>query len=468
MNLQRELRTERIGRVGVVLWALLAAGLVGVLLPLVIRRSAEGIYQTALIPLLLAGFLAFAFSVRQGTRLAPILILAAALFIPLRLPTGTESQLVDSLLLTMGFVVIWLLRMFVADRKLSLIPHKVNRPVLLFMLVAVIAWIWGIIFRDPFVFIWRTFPFVQLASLAVMLMLPSAMLLVANAVRELRLLRIMVWLMMIAGAAGLVSILTPLDLPVNTRGLFSMWVVALGTGLALFHRGMGPIPRLLSLAIAGFWLYQGFVVNITWLAGWVPLMVVVASLAFFRSKKLFFLLAAAFLVLILTNQEYYLGSVLQAEAQESLFTRQAAWEINWRVTSQHLLFGTGPAGYAAYYISYFPTQAMATHSNYIDLLSQTGVVGLLIFFWFLMTFLWSGYRFTRSLRGRGDFQEALANTVLAGSIGVAVIMAFGDWLIPFAYTQSIEGFDHAIYSWLFMGALLSLQTITAQEAEPDE
>ncbi len=47
-------------------------------------------------------------------------------------------------------------------------------------------------------------------------------------------------------------------------------------------------------------------------------------------------------------------------------------------------------------------------------------------------------------------------------------MAFGDWLIPFAYTQSIEGFDYAIYSWLFMGSLLSLKTITAQEAEPDE
>ncbi len=36
-------------------------------------------------------------------------------------------------------------------------------------------------------------------------------------------------------------------------------------------------------------------------------------------------------------------------------------------------------------------------------------------------------------------------------------MAFGDWLFPFAYTQTIEGFNYAVYNWLFMGVILALE-----------
>jgi hypothetical protein len=39
-------------------------------------------------------------------------------------------------------------------------------------------------------------------------------------------------------------------------------------------------------------------------------------------------------------------------------------------------------------------------------------------------------------------------------------MAFGDWMLPFAYTQTIAGFDYTVYSWLFIGALLALDQMT--------
>jgi hypothetical protein len=38
-------------------------------------------------------------------------------------------------------------------------------------------------------------------------------------------------------------------------------------------------------------------------------------------------------------------------------------------------------------------------------------------------------------------------------MGCILIMAFGDWLIPFAYTQSIAGFSYEVYSWIFIGTL---------------
>jgi O-antigen ligase len=141
-------------------------------------------------------------------------------------------------------------------------------------------------------------------------------------------------------------------------------------------------------------------------------------------------------------------------------TRLAAWEMNWRVTREHLLFGTGPAGYAVYYMSYFPDQAMATHSNYIDILSQTGIVGFALFAWFFILLAWKGHKLYIRLKGRGDFADALAKAAFAGAIACIVIMGFGDWVVPFTYTQTIAGFDYAAYNWLFMGAIVALDRLT--------
>jgi len=171
------------------------------------------------------------------------------------------------------------------------------------------------------------------------------------------------------------------------------------------------------------------------------------------------------LIYVSINASYFLGTVIQSESRESGETRLAAWEMNWRITSQHLLFGTGPAGYAAYYLSYFPMEATASHSNYIDIIAQTGVIGLALCLWFFFGLVWYGYRLTLRLRGRGDFFEGLASAAFAGTIGCIVMMGFGDWLFPFAYTQSIAGFDYAVYNWIFMGTLLAIDRLTKEHTD---
>ena len=68
--------------------------------------------------------------------LGPVLILFAAAFIPLSLPTGTESKLVDSFLLTLLFVGNWLLYMIIVKKRLSWEPTPANKPLLLFILTS--------------------------------------------------------------------------------------------------------------------------------------------------------------------------------------------------------------------------------------------------------------------------------------------------------------------------------------------
>ena len=300
--------------------------------------------------------------------------------------------------------------------------------------------------------------------------LPACLLLVANNVRSVRWLEALVWVLLGEGLVVLVVdmgavlgvgltrtlrefLYTNGIVHLNSQGLLSTWCISFALALALFNRRLSWLWRGLLFVYAAGWVYWGFYLRTSWLAGWVPAFVAVAVIAFLRSQKLFVIVA---IVIAVGAGGYYWRTSFEAETQESGYTRLAAYAVNWRITSRHLLFGTGPAGYASYYMSYFPTEAMASHSNYIDILAQTGIVGLFFFLWFLGAQAWGGYKLRRELWGQGSFAESMSVAVLAGTAGCVVAMALGDWVTPFAYTQGIVGFDLAMLNWLFMGSLWAL------------
>jgi hypothetical protein len=394
----------------------------------------------------------------------------AAIFIRFRIPTGTTSEIVISLVICLGCIGLWIVNMLVVEKRLALKPAMVNAPLLAFIVTVPVSWVWGRAFRDALV-TEAGHPLVSVVAGLVMMLLPGCLILVANNIRSVGWLRVLVWTFL---GAGLVALFIDLGsdlgigpiwalrnilsanrfLQINTHGLLSMWCLSFALGLALFHRRLHWFWRGLLLVQAAGWIYWGFFLRITWLSGWVPTFVAAAVVALFRSKKLFILLV---ILAIAGAGVYYWRTSYENETQESGVTRLAAYEVNWRVTGKHLLFGTGPAGYASYYMSYFPTEAMASHSNYIDILAQTGIVGMLLMLWFLGAQLWGGYKLWLRLQGQRDFAESLSVAVLAGTAGCTLAMALGDWVIPFAYTQGIVGFDLAVLNWLFMASLWALK-----------
>jgi O-antigen ligase len=454
-----ELPRFRAALVGLIM---LSGMLAGYLIP----RGGQGLL-TLLVAVAVGGAVSFLIGLRRPD-LGPVVILFTAAFVPLSLPTGTESRLVASLLLTLLCVLTVLLRAATGRaaggaKQLLASPSPVYRPLLAFVVVTVLSLPWSIIMRDPLVPINRSNVIVGIASTVVMVALPAAFWLVADQVRSLKTLKVMVAIMLAAGCLGAISQYGFAKLPVNTGGLFTMWIIILASGLGLFHRGLPRRARLLVLGLAAIWVYWGFVLHISWVAGWFGGLLGLALLLVLRSRKLALVAGLIFLAVIVVNHNYYVDNVLTSEDNESGVTRMSAWEANWRVTGKHLLLGTGPAGYAAYYMTYFPTDAMATHNNLVDILAETGVVGLAICVWFFVALCRLGYRVWRRVSGHGDFAEALAAAIFAGAICSFVMMAFGDWLFPFAYTQTIAGYDYAVYAWLFMGAIPVLDRLTRRE-----
>lgn len=399
-------------------------------------------------------------------------ILLAGCFVRFRISTGTESEIVISLVICGGCIALWIIHMLVVDKRLALRPAAINVPLLGFMATVVVSWAWSRAFRDVLVHE-AGHPLVAVAAGLVMIFLPGCSLLVANNINSVRWLRVLVWILLgeglvvllddfgyVFGVGPILALRTFLStngfIHINSHGLIAMWCLSFALALSLFNRRLHWLWRGLLLVYAAGFVYWGFFRRITWLSGWVPAFVGAGAIAFLRSKKLFVVLL---IVAVVLAGRYYMRTAFEAETEESGITRWAAYQANWRVTGKHLLFGTGPAGYASYYMSYFPTEAMASHSNYIDLIAQTGIVGSFFMVWFLGAQFWGSYRLWRKLRGRGDFAESLSAAVLAGTAGCVIAMALGDWLLPFAYTQGIIGFDMAMFNWLFMGSLWALSYI---------
>ncbi len=392
---------------------------------------------------------------------AILAILLAAGLVRFKLPTGTQSEIVASLIVAMGAVGWWLWQAIWVDRKLVLKPVRTNKPILAFITVSIISYIWSNLFRDPLVGMWGSFPMVQLAALTVIILLPGVFLLVSNKFEEVKWLKWLAWFIIILGALAIPT--REFNIPggyiFNTGGIFPTWVAALAYGLALFDEDLPWWARGLLLGLVAAWTHYQLVKGIVWMSGWAPLGLACAIITFMRSKKLFVIATLIGLLYLGLNFDYYYQKIYADSEEEGDFQRLELWQANIDHVSKHPLFGSGPAGYAVYYMTYHPGNARSTHNNYFDILAQTGVVGFSMYLWFFLALARTGYELARKLAKRRDFEAAFANAAFGGCIAAIAAGMLGDWIIPFAYNQTIRGFDHSVYTWALLGGMVALYHI---------
>lgn len=425
-------------------------------------------------PTLITALVLTAMVVAAGLRWPPspeflleVMILAAVLVNFFTIPTGTQSRIVVSLVIALYLVGGWIIGPLLAKRRLRLLLSPVNRPLLLFVLVNVVAFVWAGLMRDPLIWVPNSWYVIQGAAFLVNVLLPLLALFVANTVKDVRWLRIYAWTIVGLGLFVVVSEL--LHLPFNilyfngTRGLFAMWVVVLAYALALTDHTIGFWVRVVLFAIVAAWLVNNFLFNTLWLSGWVPIVVACGMVTWFRSKKLALLALVLVLIYIAWNAGPLYQRVFVANAEEGSLSRLDIWQMSLNHVANHPLFGMGPAGYAVYNMTYHPQDARSTHNNLFDVLAQNGVIGIAVFGWLVAAFTYVGIRARRLLAGRRNFEEAFVLAVLGGIFGAAVGMMLGDWVLPFAYNQTISGFDNALFTWFMLGCLVALYAVVRDQ-----
>ena len=438
----------------VVLSALLSALLVGGLNPLILLGG-------------LLGLIAVTIIIRLGRFEYGLMavLLAAGLMNFVSLPTGRDSRVVISLLLSLILLAVWGFKLIysgLGNERLQ--PSPINLPLLAFVGVNILAYFWSLLIRDALVRIWPSFPLVQLAALTVNIALPLMTLLTANKIKDEKWLRAILTIVVVLGFIDVLSRI--FNLPTiklidnGSRGMFPAWITVVAYALALFNRQLKPWQRAACLLLVALAIFQHFFRTRDWLSGWLPMFIGILVVTFLYSRRWFVVMCVvgALLVALFANNLYQ--TIVVSNANDGGLERLDIWRIALKNVLNHPLFGMGPAGYAVYYMTYNPTTARSTHNNYFDVLAQNGIIGFTIFIGLLATFVWMGWKTRKAVEGRNDAIEAYAGAALGGMVGVIVSMMLGDWILPFAYNQTITGFDNAIFTWMMLGGMVALYRMT--------
>jgi O-antigen ligase len=386
----------------------------------------------------------------------------AALGVPFDVPTGTETRLPAALLVAMGLWSIWIASMLIR-RRVSFAPALLNWPALVFSAICCISLVWGIAWRDPVLIDAPKFIFVQIASLLTILVSIGAALLIGNFVHTEGQLKFLIGAFLVCGALMAITEFFRIKQPfLNDRGLWGMWRVIPAYALLIAQPKLRWRWRLPLIALILLTLYQTVIVNADWVSGWAPTIVALFVATFLRSKKAFVALLIVGVLVVYSAQAFF-TQVADDNVNDGSLERLSLWEQNWRVVRAHWLFGTGPAGYALYYMTYYRDDARSTHNNYLDILAQFGFSGMLTWLWLAVAVTIEGWRVTRI--APPGFLRALAISATAGWIGAVGSMFLGDWVLPFAYNQGVGGYKYTVYTWLFVGALISIKHILYARSE---
>lgn len=405
-----------------------------------------------------------------------------ALSLPLEISTGTEVALNVAAILVPAASVLWFVAMMVR-RQLSLAPSRLNRPLFFFLLAGLFSLLIGNVLWDPAVPRASSFILVQLAQWAIVAFSAAALLLTGNLIAEERRLWQLTFFFLLAGGILALIYVTPsLDATVQIRRFATvafirapLWILfaALAGGQLLFNHQLTAPWRLVCIMVIASTLVFCFLREFEVLSNWIGVVTVLAMLAWLRWPRLRLPVISVIVLLLVSG--FLLPTIYEfaggeAEWNESGGSRLVligrVLEVTWK---NNPVTGLGPAAYRPYGFvqplkygnALWFEPRISSHNNYVDLFAHFGLVGLVLFFWFVYEVALLGLK----LRARfaTGFRAGYVNGMLAAGVGSLVIMLLADWILPFVYNIGFPGFQASVVVWLFMGGLVALEQIAEKE-----
>jgi hypothetical protein len=395
-------------------------------------------------------------------------LIPTSLYVPFSIGTGTGTAISAPILLVGLLAGLWLADMIVRQKQIRIVNSRPILALALFVLVAILAFGVGLL---PLIPLAQPAPFpAQIGGLAVFLLSALTFLLIAHQVRDLRWLQAITWAFLILGAIYIAGRLVPAlgttrFFQYGAHGsLFWIWFVALAFSQAVFNRDLKSHWRLALVGLAAATLAVGWFQARDWASGWAPGAVAVVVIICLRSWRLGLAIILAGVAIKLIFDPNLAGDLVAAD-QYSIDTRWAAYEIVLQLARANPLLGLGMANYY-HYTPLIPIMGwyvqFNSHSQYIDLIAQTGLVGLMCFFWFVFEIGRLGWRLRTQVTG--GFATAYVYGTLGGLVGTLVAGALGDWVLPFVYNIGLIGLRASLLGWLFLGGLLVVEKLAKEQA----
>jgi len=385
-----------------------------------------------------------------------ILLFLGGMFVPFAGPGGFNASILTIILMS----ALWLLDMLVVKREFKFVKSRAIRPAFYMLIVSVIAFAMG---QIPWFVFANQAPFdAQMGGFAIYFFLVLAMIMTANVLREIRWLKIIVWTFIGLGsiyALGRTLQLWVVDSifqhGVYANSMFWLWLIALPLSQAIFNKNLNLRTRILLYGIVAMTFYVSLVQQNDWKSGWVPSAVAAVALVGLRFRKVT-PFAIPFAVIVAA----YLAQDLIATDEYSWGTRLDAWLVVLDISRVSPIIGLGFSNYY-WYAKVFSIRGYSikfnSHSQFVDIIAQTGILGLFCFLWILFEIGRLSWKLMNKLPD--GFAKGYSYGVFAGVLGSLMAAFLVDWLLPFAYNIGLDGVRASILPWIFFGGLISLEKI---------
>jgi hypothetical protein len=396
----------------------------------------------------------------------PLVLIIVGLLVNFEIGTGTKTRINLVIILLPIFIGIWLIDMLVRKGKVHFTPSRTNPPIIAMAVVSLLAF--GIGQLTWFLYSKHAPILSQIGGLAIFLLSFGAFIYVTNVIKNIKWLRRLTWLFIIVGSIIILSRIIPvIGPPVRkilpsgiTGSLFWIWIIAIAYSQLIRNRDLTVPMKLLLAGLIVITLYEALILAYNWKSGWIPALAAIGIITWIRFPKIRIpLVIGGAIVAWLMSAE-----LIQSD-QYSYVTRIEAWKIMMNeIVNVNPLLGLGPANYR-FYTPLFPIMGyyveFNSHNNYIDILAQIGVLGLLFFLWFA----WEIFRTGWGLLGKklDNFSQAYVIGALGGLVGMLVAGMLGDWVLPFVYNVGLRGFRTSVLGWIFLGGLVVIEHLVANE-----
>lgn len=401
-----------------------------------------------------------------------IAIVVGGLMVPLSLGTGTSTRLNPVVFLVPVVTALWFLDRGIRHRSLKLHHQPAVYFLLAFCICVGLSFLAG---QLPWYEAHSAGLAPQLGGLAVFLLSAAAFLLSAHVLDE-KWLRRLVYAFLAIGAFYVGTRLLPPLRPgqqlfeTGAQGsVFWIWMVAMAAGMAVFHSDLPRGVRIGLALMTASLLFIAMTRASDWASGWGPAFVALLVLLWMRYPRWGWVVIFISSVALMSRFEPIWDLVTN---EQSWLARRQAWQIVLDTVSVNPVLGLGPSNYYFYVqratISGWGGQwnvSFSSHNNWVDLIAQTGILGVTVFLVFCFTMGRMGLQLWRRLPI--SFAKGYAAACVAGLVATLVSGMLGDWFLPFVYNIGLAGMRSSILFWIFLGGLLALNMQYKQGNPPE-
>lgn len=412
---------------------------------------------------LICGVIGFIILLRRP-EIGVFLLLPISFFAYWELGTGTSVAFNFTFLLSIAIIGIWIFRLItVRDRSISL-TNSISTLSILFLIATCLSLLagqvrWVIQAQDQ-----ASIP-AQIGGWLLYVLPIGVMLYVQTHLQDIRWLKILTWLFIGLGAIYISTFFLP-DQVVSkinvftlgsTESIFWTWLAALTFGQFLYNKQLRTRYKIalglltVAIVLAGLSGDRG-----GWVSGWMPPLLAMATILWLRSWRLG-LVCTVLAVIVLGITNLSIVTDISQNNQYSIYSRFATFPIMFKLIQANPILGLGFANYS-HYTSVYPILgwyvSFNSHNNYMDILAQTGIIGLVLFICLMIAIGLRGFNLHKlQLDG---FSSGYINACLGGLVGMLASGMLGDWFLPYLYNIGITGFRSGVFAWIFLGGLLAI------------